>query len=646
MSILSTGISALNTAQLGLATTQHNIANANTPGYSRQSIMQATNFAVLTGAGAIGQGVHVNTIRRSYSDVLTGQLNAAQTQSSELDTYSQMISRIDNLLADSNSGLSPVLAEFFNGVQSTATNPTLLSSRQSMVSSAQALVTRFHTLESRLSDLYEESNLQIRNTVDLVNNYSQQISKLNEKIVALTSGSGQPPNDLLDQRDQLVLELNKLVRVSTVQDSQGSLNLFAGNGQQIVVGTQVMLLEARPSASDPERFVVGLKGGAAEFPEEYLTGGSLGGIFAFRREALDVAANSLGQVAASLALTVNAQHALGQDLLGASAGDAGFVSDFFTLSQPKSVQNTLNLGTGTVSNFQFLPPSVSGSGNFYTDITNSDYQVRFGAGGTFEVVRTNDKSVVATGTEGTAVTFDGLTLNFSAGHAAGDSYLLQPTREIGRNIGLNQEIVGDVRRIAAAAPIRSAPDASNVGSATLSQGEVAPGYSLANIPATLSIVDVGGGVLEVQGFPGGPVSYSGSTTISFDGMTFELSSGAVAGDQFVISNNTGGVADARNILKLGGLQTANTMNGGVATYQVSYAQLVSDIGTRTRMTQVNGRAQQVLLEQTQQTRDSVAGVNLDEEAANLIKYQQSYQAAARMMDTASRLFDTLLSIGR
>lgn len=646
MSILSTGISALNTAQLGLATTQHNIANANTPGYSRQSIMQSTNFAVLTGAGAIGQGVHVDTIRRSYSDVLTGQLNAAQTQSSEVDTYSKMISRIDNLLADSNSGLTPVLAEFFKGVQSTAANPTLVSSRQSMVSSAQALVTRFQTLEKRLSDLYEESNLQIRDTVNLVNNYSQQIANLNEKIVALTSGSGQPPNDLLDQRDQLVLELNKLVRVSTVQDSQGSLNLFAGNGQQIVVGTQVMQLEARPSASDPERFVIGLKGGVAEFPEEYLTGGSLGGIFAFRREALDVAANSLGQVAASLALTVNAQHALGQDLLGDKAGDAGFIADFFTLSQPKSVQNTLNTGTGTVSNFQFLPPSVSGSGGFYTDITTSDYQVSFGAGGTFDVIRLNDKAVVASGTEGTAVTFDGLTLNFSTGHAVGDKYLLQPTREISRNIGLNQEIVGDVRRIAAAAPIRSTPGASNVGSATLSQGEVAPGYSLANIPATLSIVDVGGGVLEVQGFPGGPVSYSGSTAITFDGMTFQLSSGAVAGDQFVISNNTGGVADSRNILKLGSLQTSNTMNGGVATYQVSYAQLVSDIGTRTRTAQVNGKAQQVLLEQTQQTRDSVAGVNLDEEAANLIKYQQSYQAAARMMDTASKLFDTLLSIGR
>lgn len=660
MSLLNTGVTAIATAQLGLATTQHNIANANTAGYSRQSIMQATNIAMVTGAGSIGQGVHVSTIVRSYSAVLQSQVNSAQSKSSELDTYYGMISRIDNLLADSSSGMSPVLAGFFQGVQDVATNPSLVSARQSMVSSAQALVTRFQTLENRLSQLYEETNTQVKDTVGLINTYSSQIANLNEKIVALST-TGNTPNDLLDQRDQMVLELNKLVRVSTVQDSQGAYNVFAGNGQQLVVGNQVVPLEVRPSASDPERYVVAQQGSAAELPDSYLDGGSLGGFLSFRTEALDQAANALGQMAASLALTVNAQQALGQDLLGNVSGDAAFVSEFFKIGSPKSVENSMNTGTGGVASFEFQDPQVSSSGNYYTQITTSDYEVRFAAGGSFEITRLNDGAVVATGTEGTAVNFDGLTLDFSAGHAAGDTYLLQPTREIARNITVNQEISGDVRRIAAASPVRSVAGSGNAGTAVLSQGEVQAGYLMSSInllptpPDTqaglkLTIEDDGSGGLQINGaFAGAPIAYTGATSFQFDGFSFSLSSGAKENDVFFIQPNTGGTADARNIVKIGALQTAQTMNGdgtkGVSTFQVSYAQLVSDIGTKTKTALVNGTAQATVLEQAVAARDAVSGVNLDEEAANLIKYQQAYQAAARMMDTVSKLFDTLLSIG-
>ncbi|WP_026687837.1 flagellar hook-associated protein FlgK [Azovibrio restrictus] len=661
MSLLNTGVTAIATAQLGLATTQHNIANANTAGYSRQSIMQATNIAMVTGAGSIGQGVHVSTIVRSYSAVLQSQVNSAQSKSSELDTYYGMISRIDNLLADSSSGMSPVLAGFFQGVQDVATNPSLVSARQSMVSSAQALVTRFQTLENRLSQLYEETNTQVKDTVGLINTYSSQIANLNEKIVALST-TGNTPNDLLDQRDQMVLELNKLVRVSTVQDSQGAYNVFAGNGQQLVVGNQVVPLEVRPSASDPERYVVAQQGSAAELPDSYLDGGSLGGFLSFRTEALDQAANALGQMAASLALTVNAQQALGQDLLGNVSGDAAFVSEFFKIGSPKSVENSMNTGTGGVASFEFQDPQVSSSGNYYTQITTSDYEVRFAAGGSFEITRVNDGAVVATGTEGTAVNFDGLTLDFSAGHAAGDTYLLQPTREIARNITVNQEISGDVRKIAAAAPIRTAAATGNVGTATITAGSVVgspyqiPALSLEYVAGTNSLrgfapgttVNVDGTNYAIAAATD-EIPYTSGATITIDNFAFSISGTPAGGDRFLVEANTGGTADARNIVKIGALQTAQTMNGdgtkGVSTFQVSYAQLVSDIGTKTKTALVNGTAQATVLEQAVAARDAVSGVNLDEEAANLIKYQQAYQAAARMMDTVSKLFDTLLSIG-
>ncbi|MDR3323802.1 MAG: flagellar hook-associated protein FlgK [Zoogloeaceae bacterium] len=660
MSLLNTGLTALSTAQLGLATSQHNIANANTAGYSRQAIMQATNAAMFSGSGYVGQGVHVETIQRSYSAVLNKQVYAAQSKSSELDAYYAMISRIDNLLADSSSGLSPVLAGFFEGVQDVAANPALVSGRQSMVSAAQALANRFQILDSRLTQLASETNTQLRDSVGLVNAYSAQIADLNGKILSLSS-AGHTPNDLLDARDQLVMEMNKLVHTTTLTDSDGNLNVFIGMGQQVVVGTMAIQLEARPSAADPEQWVIAQKGGM-ELPSSYFDGGSIGGLLSFRNEALNQAASTLGQVAASIALTVNAQQALGQDLLGNVQGDADFIANFFKISPPKAVENERNSGTGSISDFEFLSPTLSADGNYYTQLTASDYEVRFTTGGNFTITRLSDKAVVASGTEGTAVEFDGLSINFSAGHANGDRYLLQPTREVGRNISVNQEIAGDVRKIAAASPIRTASDPNNTSAATISAGEVVEsGYSVPGTPLELTF---SGGQLSVTGgsygtafLPGNPPtpitfphSYTSGEEIVIDGFKFTISGTPADGDKFTLEANTGGVADSRNIVRIGALQTAMTMNGdgtkGVSTFQVGYAQLVSEIGTKTKTAQVNGEAQAVVLEQAMEARNSVAGVNLDEEWANVMQYQLSYQAAARMMDTVAKLFDTLLTIGR
>ena len=661
MSLMSTSITALNTAQIGLATTQHNIANVNTPGYSRQSALQAANFATNTGVGAIGQGVHVNTVLRSYSDILTKQLQEAQSRSSELDAYYSMISRIDNLLADSTSGLSPMLASFFNAVQDVAANPALVSARQSMVSAAEAMVTRFQTLENRLFQLYDETNLQIQSSVAEINAYSGQIADLNRQIIAL-NGTGHPPNDLLDQRDQLVLELNKLVKVSTYLDDNNSLNVFTGSGQSLVVGIQTIQLEARPSASDPERLVVAQKGSRVELPETYLSGGLLGGILAFRREALDNAANTLGQVAATIALTVNAQQGLGQDLLGDIMGGLGFVSEFFKLSAPKAIENSHNTGAGSIASFSFDPAQMSANGNFFTQITASDYEVRFNGPGAddYTITRLSDNRTVFSGTAdgATPAQFDGLTLVLNAGHAMGDSYRLEPTREVARNISVNKEISGDVRRIAAAMPMRASADPANTGTARITAGEIIdPNYVVPGVPWVITY-NGAAGTLAINGAPGSvllngiptafPIAYTSGDEITVDGFRISLTGTPADGDRFILEANTGGIADSRNIVKIGSLQTALTMNGdgqnGVATFQAGYSQLVSKIGTQTKTALSNGKAQDIVLNQAYENRSQLAGVNLDEEAANLIKYQMSYQAAAKMLSTVSVLFDALLAI--
>ncbi|MDR0233869.1 MAG: flagellar hook-associated protein FlgK [Zoogloeaceae bacterium] len=660
MSMMSTGISALNTAQIQLATTYHNIANAETPGYSRQAGLQATNFGIMTGVGAIGQGVHINTVMRSYSDILTKQLQDAQTRSSELDVYYSMISRIDNLLADSTSGLSPVLAGFFQAVQDVAANPSMTSARQSMVSAAEALASRFQTLDNRLFQLYDETNNQIENAIAEINAYSSQIAEVNRQIVAY-NGTNHMPNDLLDQRDQLVLELNQLVGVNTYLDDNFALNVFTGAGQALVVGTQTILLETRRSSSDPERLVVAQKGSWVELPENYLSGGIVGGLMAFRREALDQAANVLGQVAASIALTVNAQQELGQDLLGEVLGGSAFVSEFFKISLPKSIENSNNHGTGSIASFTFNPPTLSENDNFFTQLTGSDYELRFLPGGPptpFEITRLSDKQVVASGTDGDTVQFDGLTLELNTGHLPGDTYRLEPTREIARNIKVNQEIAGDVRRIAAAMPIRTGASPDNTGTAQISAGEVVDSsYVIPSPPWEITFNGVTG-ELEINGTPGSvlvngnptpfPMTYNSGDEFIIDGFRFTLTGIPQDGDVFIIEANTGGVADSRNMVKIGALQTALTMNGdsrnGLATFQVGYAQLVSKVGTQTKTVLSNGKAQDLVLNQAFEKRSQLAGVNLDEEATNLMKYQQAYQAAARMLNTVSVLFDTLLSI--
>lgn len=660
--IYSIGISGLQAAQIALLTTEHNVTNANTPGYTRQRAIQASNVPIMTGAGAIGQGTHVVTVERMYDRFLTGQVNQAQTKVSELDAYYAQIKQIDDMLADPNAGLSPALQSFFKGVQAMAANPSSIAARQSMVASAETLVDRFQNLDTRLSEIAEQVNGQIIDAVSSINTYAGQIAELNQRIVLAEASYGQPANDLLDKRDYLISELNKLVEVQTTSNSDGSFNVYIGTGQQLVVGQQVMTMTATAATSDPTRVAVGLKnaGSTQELPESLITGGKLGGLLRFRSESLDSTANELGRVAASLALTFNAQHELGQNLLNQIDGDVGFVGEFFTYPEPKVIENSLNTGTGAMT-LSFLDPNApaapSYSGNFSTHLVASNYQVLFDSSGGFEVRRLSDNTVVANGTGVGTVTFDGLQLDVTAIGNTNDKFTLQPVSEMSRNIGVDSRIVADSRLVAAAAPMRVAADVSNQGSLKISQGVNGVGYSVGNLPLALST-----NATQLTGLPGTAVAWysdgstqsggsvdlvNGTATLagfSFDGMSFTVTGTAANGDVFTVERNQGGVQDGRNALLLGNLQTQNTTAGGTATFQDAYAQLVANNGIRTNEAMVVGEAQQSMLEQAQASREALSGVNLDEEAANLIRFQQAYQASSKLLEVGKTLFDTILSI--
>lgn len=677
--IYSIGISGIAAAQLNLLATEHNVVNANTPGYTRQRAVQATNIAVNTGAGSIGQGVHVQTIERMYDRYLTGQVNSAQTSLSGIDAYYSEIKQIDNLLADPSAGLTPALQDFFSGVQQVASNPSLVSARESMISSATTLVNRFHSLDTRLGEIADEVNGKIQDAVTSINSYATEIADLNQRIIISESSYGQPANDLLDQRDSLINELNKLIKVTTNTNSNGSFNVFIGSGQQLVVGNQAMKLTANAASADPARIVVGLQtagGGSLELPEKLVNGGELGGLITFRSETLDRVSNELGRMAASVALTFNAQHALGQDLLGNASGDAAFNADFFSVAGivPTVSANTHNTGSLAVSAQLVDPPPYGpelSDGNFYTNLTTSDYRLVFNGGTSYTLTRLSDNTafpLTATAPATLSLASEGLSLSLGAGAGvAGDSYLIQPTRNAAKNISVNPVVAADPRTVAAAVPFRTSATDTNKGSGAISAGKTVPGFDVsllrtndvtitytAGAPSQISFAGLVAPndqlTIKLPGSPEGapvpsPVAYTQGMTISVAGMSFTLTGQPNNGDTFKLSLNSAGVADGRNALALGQLQTKNTMVGAKATFQGAYAQMVASNGIKTRELKITGEAQQAVLDQAQASRDALSGVNLDEEAANLIRFQQAYQASAKLLEVGKTLFDTVLQLG-
>lgn len=714
--MLNIGMSGINAAQVALSTTSHNIANASTSGYNRQRIGQTSSDPIATGSGFVGQGTTVTTVTRIYSSYIANQVNQFQTTASQYSAYYGQVSQINNTLADSTAGLSPALSSLFTAMQQVASDASLVSARQSMASGAQTLASRFQSLQSQLQGLYDGVNTQLQNTVSSINAYASQIAQLNQQIIVAQASSNQPANDLLDKRDELVSELNKLVGTTTVVDSNGAMNVFIGTGQQLVVGSSSQTLDARPSASDPQRYTVGILSNKSylELPEDLLTGGSLAGLMSFRSESLDSAANTLGQIATSVALTFNAQQDLGQDMLGNTASSSNFAQNIFNYAQPQAWANGGNTGSGTLSatftnptlelnNGSFQMDYAGGSytvtrksdgsqwtgaslnsvmqsvytatgtsldmttGNYATKLTGSDYTVSYD-GTNYAVTRASDgkrwTDTSLTNLSSTISKSEGFSFSLSAGTInAGDSFLVQPTRYAAANISVNSAIAADPRLIAAAAPIATAATTTNTGSGTISAGSVSAGYTApsstltmsynggnlsfdaGNLPATVTVTTASGTQTITLNTTTDTIPYTNpSTSYTVNGMTFSLGGSPANGDSFTIGQNTKGTSDSRNITLLNKLQTQGTTQSGDASFADTYAQLVSQIGNQTRTANTIQKTQQSLTDQASATLQSQSGVNLDEEATNLIKYQQAYQASAKVIQIASQLFSTVLQI--
>ena len=653
-SLLAIGKTGLYAAQAALATTGHNIANANVAGFSRQTVVQATSAALDTGVGFLGTGTQIAQIKRYSDNFLNTQVRTAQASTSGLESYYSQIKQIDNLLADTTSGLSPAMQGFFKGVQDMAANRASVPSRQAMLSSAETLATRLQDLDSRLGEIRTGVNGEIEASVTAINTYGTQIAKLNEQISNFASSATRPPNDLLDQRDQVVLELNKFVKATVTPGDNSSLTISIGNGQPLVVGNDSFQLASMVSPTDLTRIEVGYQVGSkvAVLPDGALSGGKLGGMLEFRTETLDAAQSSLGKIAIGMAFEFNAQHQLGLD----QNGNKG--QPFFNVA-PAFVGASINNAKGTSTD---PAAELTARVTDPSKLKDSDYEVTFN-GSSYKVVRQSDNADVGTVTPGAngVATFevDGVEFSFKNNARNKDTFLVRPTIDGAANFNV---LANDVSQIAAAAPILTSMPLTNTGTGKISEGKVSKDFLTGppTLPVTLAFDETSG---DLTGFPAGMVTvvnskgessqvnaasvkFDNGSTYSFSGVSITMTGKPGNGDKFTIAANNSGVGDTRNIAALGELQTKNIFNNGTATLTSSYAQMVSQVGNKTREVQVNAQAGNALLAQAEGAQADVSGVNLDEEAANLIKYQQAYQASSKVMQIAGTIFDTLLSISR
>ncbi|MFM0636602.1 flagellar hook-associated protein FlgK [Paraburkholderia metrosideri] len=652
--LINLGLSGLNAAQWGLTTTGQNISNASTPGYTIETPVYAESGGQYTGSGYLPQGVSTVTVTRQYSQYLTTELNNAQSSGNSLSTYNTLISQLNNLIGSPTAGISSAITSYFTGLQNVSNNASSLATRQTAMSGAQTLVNQINAAGQQYDALRQSVNTQLTSTVSQINSYTQQIAQLNGQISA-ASTQGQPPNQLMDQRDLAVSNLSQLIGVNVV-NTNGSYSVFMANGQPLVSSGNSYNLGTAPATGDTSELSVQYLGQAGanppatpqNLPDSKVTGGALGGLLAFRSQTLDPGEAQLGAIAVSFASQVNAQNSLGVTLSGAQGGA------LFSVGSPTVYANTQNTGNASL-NVSFANAAQP---------TTGDYTLAYN-GTTYTLTDNSTGSVVGSATD-LSKPINGLNFSTTGTMKAGDSFTVEPTR--GALNSFNTATT-DPSALAAAAPVLGAATASNTGTGTITQGTVTAGYTMPNATTTLSYNGTGlsgfpaGSTVTVAGSPsttypitdattvvpyssstGAALTINNTTAGQMNNVSVTISGAPAAGDTFTIGPNTGASNDGRNALALSNLSAAKALGGGTVTLAGAYANYVNQIGNQTNQIQTSSTAQTSLVTQITTAQQSVSGVNINEEAANLLQYQQLYQANSKVIQTAQTLFQTILGI--
>jgi flagellar hook-associated protein 1 len=623
--VMSTAVSGLLAFQQALDVTSNNVSNSSTPGYSVEQVNLAEQPAQATAVGFVGNGVDVASITRSYDEALAQQVRATQASYSSANTFATQAGQVDNLLSDSTSGLPATLQAFANALQNVANSPSSTAQRQALLAQAQALVQQLQSYDTQISQYQSDVQSQIGASVTQINSLASGIASLNAQIVAAEGGTGQTPNALLDQRDELIDQLSQYVSVSTSTQSDGAMNVSIGSGQALVTGSVAQSLTTLPDPYDPTRSDIGITGGggtAANITSE-ISGGSLGGLLAVRTQVLDAAQNSLGQISVGLATLVNQQQQSGMDLTG-SLG-----SPMFAAGGPESLPAASNTGSATVGT---TISSLSG-------LTADDYRLGF-SGGSWQLTDLTTGQATAMTGNGTATSpfqAAGLSIVVSGAPANGDSFEIRPTA--GATAGLSLLLTSPTQ-IAAAAAVQTAAGAANAGSATISPGTVVDPTN-PNLLAGATIQFLTPTSYEING--AGNFAYTSGQPITADGWSVTVSGTPAAGDTFTVSSNAGGSGDNSNALAMIGALSSAALDGGTTSLTGAANGLIGQVGVQTQQAQANASVQQQENQDAVTARNNVSGVNLDQEAANLLQYQQAYQACAQMIQASNTMFNSLIT---
>lgn len=621
------GTSALIAYRRALDTVSNNIANVNTEGYSRQRIdLQARSSAML-GLHGVGNGVDAFGAYRVSDRFVFQRLVRDDMSFGRLDTLRTYSAEVDGWLSDTDNGLSAGLESFFDGVNETVSNPTSTTSRNLLISNAGTLTGQLADLQNRFDEMDGEVTGRIRSNLGRVNEYAAQLAELNDRI-AQASINGGEPSELMDQREQTLRDLAGLVGyTTTTTETDGSVNVFVGNGQALVLGRRANTLELQVDDYSRPRDIVMRSGQQATQPiTQQLSGGELGGLLDFRREVLEPAINDIGRTAVALASAFNAQHRQGVDQYGELGGD------FFDIGGTLATASRNNGGSARAT------VGVSDS----TQLNGEDYTLSFdGAGWQLRGQRSGELiSLDGSGTADDPLRGAGLSIVLEGEAAAGDRFLVQPTRYVA---GAVEVAISDPARIAAAAPLQSLASTGNSGSATISAPQVLDiDHPALGDGVSIRFGDDGTYTINDQG----PFAYVEGEAIEYNGWRVNISGTPAAGDTFEVGPTGAGSGDNSNALSLVGIADLKLLDNGRNRLSDALSNLVSRVGSQTQQATVQAQAQETLRAQTEAERDSISGVNLDEEAADLTRYEQAYQAAAQVISVASSLFDTLLAAVR
>jgi len=627
--ILSTGVSGLLAFQQALDVTSNNIANAATPGYSVENIELTPQPAQATAGGYVGSGVEVAGIARAYNELLAQQVRSSQSSYSSYNTLATQAGQIDNMLSGSNTGLTASLQSFVNALQTLSTSPSSTASRQALLSQARALTQQINSYSSQIQTYRSGIEQQIGADVVQVNSIASGIAKLNTQIASDLAG-GQTPNQLMDQRDNLIDQLSQYVSVTTATQSDGSMNVYIGSGQALVTGGVAQQLATIPDQYNPTVSDIGVTtGGATADVTSEISGGELGGLISARSQVLDPAQNALGLISVGLATIMNQSQASGMDLSGAQG------QPMFAVGAVQADPSASNTGSATLS---VTRASVSA-------LTADDYVLSYQGGAWQLRDATSGQSVPLSGAGTAASPFQAAGLSIVVGGGApanGDSYLIQPTEAAPAGLAL---LLTSPSQIAAASLAQTGASAGNSGSGVISAATItAPGswvpdtYTLSFTSPTQYQVTDSGGTVVASG------AYTAGAPIAFAGAQLTVNGAPAAGDSFTIASSTAANSgDNSNVLAMIGALSAKTLAGGTTSLTSAANNLVTQIGVTTAQAQANASAQQAVNQDATTARSNVSGVNLDAEAARMLQYQQAYQAMAQVIQTSSTMFNSLMT---